>query len=86
MSAPNESIAQLQLDGPGKKVRTLEILTQIAGVSTVVECQVMALMGPDGEIIIDFATGQAQRDILAELRAIRKLLANVHGVTDFGPE
>ena len=81
-----ESQAQLNADGVGKKVRTLEVQTVLAGTPTIVECQVVVLMGPDGEIFGDLATGAQLREVIQELRALRGLTAQTLGGADFAVE
>jgi hypothetical protein len=81
-----ESQAQLNPDGVGKKVRTLEVLTTLTGVQTLVECQVVALMGPDGDLMGDLATKATQLEIIEELRALRRLLARAYNLAEFVPE
>jgi len=81
-----ESQAQLNPDGVGKKVRTIEVQTMLAGVPTIVECQVVALTGPDGEILADLATQATQLAIIEELRALRRLLSRAYQLAEFVPE
>lgn len=73
-------------DSTGAGVRTISAVTLINGIPTTVQMQVMALADESGNVIRDFASYNLQIAQLAELRAIRKLLAQAQGVFDPIPE
>jgi hypothetical protein len=69
-------------DSTGAGVRTISVTTLINGVPTTVQMQVMALADESGNVIRDFASYNLQLAQLAELRAIRRILATVNNIFD----
>ena len=63
-------------DSTGAGVRTISVTTLVNGVPTVVQMQVLSIADDAGNIISDFNRYNVQLATLAELRAIRTLLAN----------
>jgi hypothetical protein len=73
-------------DGSSRKIRNLSVTTLVNGVPTLVDLQVVAIAGPDGQTIDIWQDYNWQLAVLQELREIRKLLGVHAGVAAFIPE
>lgn len=73
-------------DSTGAGIRTISVTTIINGTPTTVQMQVMQIADENGTIISDFASYNIMLAQLAELRAIRQLLAMQSGGLDLIPE
>ena len=87
MPNPRETPVPLQADTittlPGGGIRTVVATVLVNGIPTPVQMQVVSLADADGVILDDFPAYNKSREILIELREIRRLIALALGVPDY---
>ncbi len=92
-SDPVEGNSQIQADGSGDKVRTLEFeVLQPNGTRATVVMQVMAMADNSGTLIGDKYNpvyvdsqrlGEAVHELTEEVRRLTQLMAYIHGVEEY---
>jgi hypothetical protein len=71
-------------DSSGAGVRTVSVVTMINGTPTTVQMQVVSIADEAGNIVRDFANYNMQLEMLQELRAIKRLIAQRYGMFEPG--
>lgn len=80
--APLPNQIQLPTDGTGKKLRTIEVTTIIAGVVTTVEMEVLSVSDDQGNVIKEFIDYPWQDEMLSEIKMIRIGIARLLDALD----